>query len=260
VHIIAWRYIMDSINIADNQKNIIDLKPGEKIDVYVLVKSFDIKKTTAGKQYVDLNIVDKTGELNAKIWENAKENEDILKDNSIVKIRGEVLEWGGSLQLKVNKIRALLPTEDLKISELIPSAPLEPSQMLNEVIEYTNKITDLQIRILINNIIEKYKAKLIYFPAAKKNHHSYRGGLLYHILRMLRTGEKLSLVYDCINTDYIYAGVILHDICKILEMDSDEFGVVSDYTMEGKLLGHIIQGIKEIEIEGEKIGLGRRKV
>lgn len=77
---------MDSINIADNQKNIIDLKPGEKIDVYVLVKSFDIKKTTAGKQYVDLNIVDKTGELNAKIWENAKENEDILKDNSIVKI------------------------------------------------------------------------------------------------------------------------------------------------------------------------------
>ncbi len=250
---------MDSINIADNQKNIIDLKPGEKIDVYVLVKSFDIKKTTAGKQYVDLNIVDKTGELNAKIWENAKENEDILKDNSIVKIRGEVLEWGGSLKLKVNKIRALLPTEDLKISELIPSAPLEPSQMLNEVIEYTNKITDLQIRILINNIIEKYKAKLIYFPAAKKNHHSYRGGLLYHILRMLRTGEKLSLVYDCINTDYIYAGVILHDICKILEMDSDEFGVVSDYTMEGKLLGHIIQGIKEIEIEGEKIGLGREK-
>lgn len=250
---------MENINISENQKNIIDLKPGDKIDAFVLVKSFDLKKTTAGKQYVDLNLVDKTGEINAKIWENAKDNDEILKDNSIIKIRGEVLEWGGSLQLKVNKIRALLPTEDIKISELIPSAPLELSQMLDEVIGYANKIKDIQIRILINNIIDKYKTKLLYFPAAKKNHHSYRGGLLYHVLRMLRTGEKLSLVYDCLNTDYIYAGVILHDMCKILEMDSDEFGVVSDYTTEGKLLGHIIQGIKEIEIEGEKIGLDREK-
>ena len=250
---------MENINISENQKNIIDFKPGDKIDAFVLVKSYDLKKTTAGKQYVDLNLVDKSGEINAKIWENAKDNEEILKENSIIKIRGEVLEWGGSLQLKINKIRALLPNEDIKISELIPSAPIEPSQMLDEVIGYANKIKDIQIRILINNIIDKYKTKLLYFPAAKKNHHSYRGGLLYHILRMLRTGEKLSLVYDCINTDYIYAGVILHDICKILEMDSDEFGVVSDYTMEGKLLGHIIQGIKEIETEGEKIGLDREK-
>ena len=250
---------MENINICENQRCIIDLKPGDKIDVYVLVKSFDLKKTTAGKQYVDLSLVDKTGEINAKIWENAKENEDILKENSIIKIRGEVLEWGGSLQLKINKIRALLPTEDIKISELVPSAPLEPSAMLDEVIGYANKVKDIQIRTLLNNIIEKYKTKLLYFPAAKKNHHSYRGGLLFHVLRMLRTGEKISLVYDCINTDYIYAGVILHDMCKILEMDSDDFGIVSDYTMEGKLLGHIIQGIKEIEIEGEKIGLDREK-
>ncbi len=250
---------MDNHNNSENQKNIMDLKPSDKIDAFVLVKSFDVKKTTAGKQYVDLNLVDRTGEINAKIWENAKECEELLVDNSIVKIRGEVLEWGGSLQLKVNKIRALLPSEDIKISELIPAAPIEPSDMLDEILDFSNKIKDLQIRILINNVIDKYKTKLLYYPAAKKNHHSYRGGLLYHILRMLRTGEKLSLVYDSINTDYIYAGVILHDMCKIIEMDSDEFGVVSDYTVEGKLLGHIIQGIKEVEIEGSKIGLDREK-
>lgn len=85
------------------------------------------------------------------------------------------------------------------------------------------------------------------------------GGLLYHTLRMLLSGEKLGEVYNFLNMDYVYAGVILHDICKILEMDSDQYGVVSDYTMEGKLLGHIIQGIKEIEIEGEKIGIDREK-
>ncbi len=79
------------------------------------------------------------------------------------------------------------------------------------------------------------------------------------MLRMLQSGERLCQVYDFLKTDYVYSGVILHDICKILEMDSDEYGVVSDYTMEGKLLGHIIQGIKEIETEGEKIGLSREK-
>ncbi len=250
---------METINVLENQKNIIDLKTGDKIDAFVLVKSYDLKKTTAGKQYLDLNLVDKSAEINAKIWENAKENEEILKDNSIIKIRGEVLEWGGSLQLKLNKIRAPFGNEDIKISELVPSAPLDSSEMMDELISYANKIIDKQIRTLVGNIIDKYKSKLMYFPAAKKNHHSYRGGLLYHVLRMLRAGEKLSLVYDCIDTDYIYAGVILHDICKIKEMDSDELGVVSDYTMEGKLLGHIIQGIKEIENEGEKIGLDREK-
>lgn len=250
---------MENTNIFEKQKNIIDLKAGDKIDAFVLVKSCDLKKTTAGKQYIDLNLVDKTSEINAKIWENAKENEELIKGNSIVKIRGEVIEWAGSLQLKITKVRVPLDGEKIEISELTPSAPISDTQMLEELRSYIYKIEDSQIRTLVSNIVNKYEEKLLYFPAAKSNHHSYRSGLLYHITRMLRTGEKLAMVYDTINTDYIYAGVILHDICKIKEMDSNELGIVSEYTMEGKLLGHIIQGIKEIEIEGEKIALDKEK-
>lgn len=240
-------------------KNISELKAGEKTEGFYLIKSFEVRKTTAGKQYIDISLVDKTGEVNAKIWEYSKETEKIVIENSIVKIRGEVLEWSGSKQVKINKIRAKLPTENIKISELIPSAPIETSEMLDTVKSYVKKIKDVQIKLLVENIMNKYNNKLLYYPAAKKNHHSYLGGLLYHTLRMIQSGEKLGQVYDYLNMDYIYAGVLLHDICKILEMDSDEYGVVSDYTMEGKLLGHIIQGIKEIEIEGEKIGLNREK-
>lgn len=250
---------METINILENQKNIIDFKAGDKIDAFVLIKDFDLKKTSAGKQYLDLNIVDKTAEINAKIWENAKENEELINGNSIVKIRGEVIEWAGSLQLKINKIRLPLANENIEISELVPSAPISALQMMNELMGFIYKINDIEIRTLTINIINKYEKKLLYFPAAKSNHHSYRSGLLYHIMRMLRTAEKLAVVYDSINADYVYAGVILHDICKIQEMDSNELGIVSEYTMEGKLLGHIIQGIKEIEIEGEKIGLDKEK-
>lgn len=246
-------------NLASPQKKITELKAGEKIEAFYLIKSFDVKKTTAGKQYIDINLVDKSGEINAKIWEYSKETDSIVAESSIVKVRGEVLEWNGTKQLKINKVRAKLPTEMLKISELIPSAPVESSEMLGTIKMYAEKIKDEQIKLLVGNIIEKYNNKLLYYPAAKKNHHSYMGGLLYHTMRMLQSGEKLGQIYDFLNMDYIFAGVILHDICKILEMDSDEYGVVSDYTMEGKLLGHIIQGIKEIEMEGDKIGLDRGK-
>ena len=244
----------------DNSKMIEELKAGDKIDIFVLVKNYDVKETTVGKQYVDLTIVDKTGEINGKIWENAADNKEILDANGIIKVRGEVLEWNGSLQLKIFKIRGLTDKEDVKMSQLVPQAPIESVDMYDEILGFIDKIRDLQIRQLIRNIVEDKKEKLLFYPAAKKNHHSYRGGLLYHVLRMLRTGEAISTVYEDINTDYIFAGVIIHDICKIDEMDSDEFGVVSDYSMEGKLLGHIIQGIKYIELEGEKIGVDREKI
>lgn len=246
-------------SMTEINKNISELKAGEKADGFFLVKGFEVKKTTNGKQYIDIDLVDKTGEINAKIWEYSEEKEAIFTSSSIVKVRGEVLEWNGSKQLKVNKIRAKMSTDSIKISELIPSAPIEQEEMLNAVKSYSMKIKDDEIKLLVENIISKYYNKLYYYPAAKKNHHSYMGGLLYHTLRMLQSGEKLGQVYEFLKMDYVYAGVILHDICKILEMDSDEYGVVSDYTMEGKLLGHIIQGIKEIEIEGEKIGLSREK-
>lgn len=246
-------------NMIRAHKNISELKAGEKAEGFYLIKSFEIRKTTAGKQYVDINLVDKSGEVNAKIWDYNKDTGKLVAENSIVKIRGEVLEWNGSKQIKINKIRGKLDSDNIKIDELIPSAPLDSHQMFNTVKSFINKIKDTQIKLLINNIFEKYDTKLLYYPAAKKNHHSYMGGLLYHTLRMLQSGEKLGQVYDFLNMDYVYAGVLLHDICKIEEMESDEYGVVSDYTMEGKLLGHIIQGIKEIELEGEKIGLDREK-
>ncbi len=245
--------------MTNNNKNISELKAGDKTDGFYLIKNFEVKKTTNGKQYIDIDLVDKTGEINAKIWDYSKETESIVAENSIVKVRGEVLEWNGSKQLKINKIRGKLSEDSIKISELIPSAPIEPTEMLVKVKSYAKKIKDTEIKLLVENILEKYNNKLFYYPAAKKNHHSYMGGLLYHTLRMLQSGEKLGSVYEFLKMDYVYAGVLLHDICKIIEMDSDEYGVVSDYTMEGKLLGHIIQGIKEIEIEGEKIGLSREK-
>ena len=111
------------------------------------------------------------------------------------------------------------------------------------------------IKRLTEYIVSENKEKLLYYPAAKKNHHSIRSGLLYHILRMLKTGESLADIYEFVNRDLLYAGIILHDMAKIEEMDSNELGIVSEYTMEGQLLGHLIQGIKNISKVSEKLGV-----
>ena len=122
------------------------------------------------------------------------------------------------------------------------------------MLKYLEKIDNTDINIIAETILEAKKEKLMYYPAAKSNHHAIRGGLLYHTLTMLKLGEKLLEVYPQLNKDLLFGGIILHDIAKVEEMDANELGIVSDYNLEGKLLGHIIQGIKEINKIGEEVG------
>jgi 3'-5' exoribonuclease len=126
--------------------------------------------------------------------------------------------------------------------------------MYEEMLKYILKIENEDIRKIVETIIDEKGEKIMHYPAAKKNHHAVRSGLLYHTTTMLRAGEKLSEIYTFINTDLLYGGIILHDMAKVDEMDASELGIVSDYTVEGQLLGHIIEGIKRIELAAEKIG------
>ena len=132
--------------------------------------------------------------------------------------------------------------------------------MLAEIEEFINGMKDEEIQLLLTEIIDRNREKLMYYPAAKKNHHSFRGGLLYHVLTMLRLAKQICSIYDFLNTDLVYAGVILHDIAKIKEMNASELGIVDEYTLEGTLLGHITQGIKDIEVVGLELNIDRQKM
>ena len=134
----------------------------------------------------------------------------------------------------------------------MPTA-LKPEDMLGEILKYVIQIKNRDIKEIVSRALNEKKEKLIYYPAAMKNHHSIRSGLLYHIMTMLRLGERVCEVYTHLNKDLLYAGVILHDLEKIGEMDSNELGVVGSYTTEGMLLGHIVQGIKMIDRIGKQV-------
>lgn len=226
-------------------KTIRELEENDKADGFFLLKSIDKKTSSNGKEYFDLILSDSTGNVVGKIWESHKG--EGITPNKVVKVRGEVNIWKNTKQFKIHKIRETNESDGVSIDEFIQSAPIESDDMLEEIYNYVNNIKSIDIKKLLEILLEKKKEKLNYYPAAKENHHAIKGGLLYHILRMLRVGKKLTEIYTELDSDLVYAGIILHDLSKIEEMDSNELGVVSDYSMEGKLLGHIVQGVKEID-------------
>lgn len=236
-------------------KNISEFKKGDKIEGFYLIKSVDIKVTnnSSTNKYLDFNLGDTTGEINAKLWESNEEQQNMYKENMMVKVKGNVNEWRGKLQLKIDNIRVTVPEDGISISDYVPVAPYEPEKMYNEVLEYLSKIKNTDIQNIVTNILCENEEKLMHYPAAKSNHHSIRSGLLFHITTMLKAGDKLGEIYTFINTDLLYGGIILHDIAKIYEMNASELGIVSEYTTEGQLLGHITQGINLIERASKEV-------
>jgi len=241
--------------------NINEFQQGKKIEGFYLVKSVDCKTTNSNnKKYLDFTLADKTGEINGKLWEVSAEEEKRYSANTLIKVRGTVLSWQNSLQLKIERIRPSTEEDKLDVSEFVPTVPFPAEEMYNFIKGFVDNMKNTDIQKIVSTMIEEKKEKIMYYPAAKKNHHAVRSGLLYHVSTMLKAAEKLCEVYTNLNKDLLYAGVILHDLAKIEEMDSSQLGIVSDYTVEGTLLGHIIQGIKNLELVGQRLGVDKEVV
>jgi len=227
---------------------------------YYLLRSFEVKTGKTNKPYIDVTLEDKTGPINAKIWNTEGVDTDEFQDIIAVKVKGKVKEYNGTLQLNIEKMRPVSGKDTVELEDLIPSAPIRGEEMYASVLEYAKRITNGDLNKLVISILEKYKEKLLYYPAAKSNHHSIRGGLLYHIKRMLETGTALCRIYGNIDPDILFSGIILHDIAKIEEMNASELGIVTEYSKEGELLGHITLGINIVHEAGKELGIAPEAV
>lgn len=240
-------------------KKIVDLRPKDAVKSYYYIKEADVKTTTTNNKYMNFTLSDKTGDINAKLWDWDEENANRFKVGTIVKVQASVVEWQGQLQMKIDFIGNISPADDVKIEDYIPSAPYSAQSMYDYIINTATKIKDDDIRKIVLNIYEENKDKIMIAPAAKKNHHALRSGLLYHTATMLKSAHALSSVYTFLNTDLLFAGVMLHDIGKLFEMQVNDLGLVNEYSTEGIMLGHLVQGVayiagksKELAIDNEK--------
>ena len=222
---------------------------------YLFIKSQMTKTATNGSRYFNMVMNDVNfDEIDAKKWDVKPEDEAIYTNGKLVKIKGKVQEFNNRLQLIVSKMRLVDENDEVTIDDYIETVPVNIDEMIGYINDTIDDFTNSDIKTIASRIFNDQVGHLSYFPAAKKHHHAIKGGLLYHTYSMLRIGKSLAGIYPFINKDLLYAGVILHDIGKINEMVSDANGSVSDYTPEGKLLGHITQEIVDLEIVGSELG------
>jgi len=243
-------------------KYIANLKTNEEVTEYYLVKSSALKVGSNKKTYLDLLLCDKTGEISGKKWDVADEEAeglDRIKEGSIVKVRAVVTEWNNLKQLKISRIRMTGAEDNLDMIDFIKAAPEKPEDMFEYIFGKAQSFEDEELKSLCTMILEAKKSRLLYYPAASKNHHAELGGLLYHMKRMLMSAERLCEVYTILDKELLMAGVIIHDIEKLNEIESNELGISLGYSFEGKMLGHLVMGVRELDKIAEEMGMSRER-
>lgn len=223
-----------------------NLKVSDKVCDNFILKSVMLRKTRTGKDYLDIILKDKSGEIPAKLWNVLEEQKGMFKSGNVVHVDGEVDSFGSNPQIKIEHIEKT-KLSDNEMSELIETAPLDSKKMFEEIVLTIDNFRNNDVKLITKSLVDKYEYKFKTYPAAKSFHHAIKGGLLFHTYTMLENAKKLSATYTFLNTDLLFSGVILHDICKTEEMECNELGVVETYTKDGQLLGHIIQCICEID-------------
>lgn len=248
----------------DDMKKIFvrDIKEQSEIVDFFLIKSINVRVDSRKKEYLDMILSDKTGEISSKKWdlqEQEKSNYGLLKVGDIIKVKANVNIWQGNSQLRITKIRLSNEMDEIDKNDYIKAAPEDSNDMYEFIYSECENLQDSDFRKLTIKLLTDNRERLLYYPAAARNHHAEYGGLLYHMKRMLESGKKLCEIYKNLNKELVITGVVIHDMEKLNEIDADTNGIASGYSRDGKLLGHIPQGVKEIDKICERIGVPHEK-
>ena len=222
-------------------------------DGFLMIKSAEKKVSAKGMTYLDLMLCDKESEISAKLWDYKEEVQGMFEAGNIVKIRGTVAPYNGVDQLRIERIRKAVPTDEVNPADFVPSADVSGEEMLKELIGIAESFKDEEIKAVVLSIYNDYKEKLLYWPAAFRLHHAIRGGLLYHTLSIVRLAQAVCKVYPSVDADLLIAGAMLHDIAKTDEFVVNDSGTASGYSLEGNLIGHLAKGAMIIEKTAEKL-------
>ena len=228
------------------------------VDGFCLIKSLDKKTSSKGDTYLDMTLSDADGEINAKLWRYSAELHGEYTINELVKIRGIVSQYQGADQLKIEKIRHVVPEDGVNAGDFVKSADYSGEQMYNELYSIAESFKDEDLKKIVSAILDDNRLSLLYWPAAFKLHHAMRGGLLFHTLSIVRLAEGVCKVYPFVDRELLLSGAILHDIAKLSEFKVADTGVATGYSAEGNLLGHLAMGAMVIDKYAEKLNINKK--
>lgn len=224
-----------------------EISENANIEGVFLVKSMNRAETRTGSPYLSLTVMDATGEMAGRVWENADQLITACPTGGIVHLSGQAQSFKNVLQLKINNLTPV-PPEEIDIADFLPSAPGDINAMATELRKIAKDIDNQFLRELLlcffqnRRFMERFKKA----PAAKNMHHAYIGGLIEHTLAVARLAAATSQLYPTIDRSLLITGAMLHDIGKV-----EEFSVTAaapfDYTDPGRLMGHLVLGVEMIQ-------------
>jgi len=221
---------------------VVDLSDGQIVVSQFLVREKEIRTSArTGSSWLQLELVDRTGAISGKMWENFAALAPTFEREDVVQIRGRVKLFNGQKELTLEQIVPALE-RDYDLSDFLPHTKYDVEKMYADLCAAVVGVKNPWLRRLLTETVEDpaIAPRLKRAPAAMTMHHAFIGGLLEHIVSLVGLAAGVSAHYPELDADLLVAGVVLHDIGKIEEL---RYGRSIDYSTEGRLLGHIVIGI-----------------
>ena len=228
-------------------KLLADMVPGDRVEGFYILKEGAIKTSNSGKPFLSATVTDKSGSLDLKAWDYSGPVGAPTDAGKVVKIRADVTEYRGSIQLTASNIRMATQEDSYDVSALVPVAPIDRDETLEKVRSLIASMEDRDYRVLAETMLERHLETFRSIPAAKSVHHSFLSGLLMHTANMLSLADFLAGQYSqIIDRSLLLTGTLLHDFAKEKEFTFSQLGIVTDYSRKGQLLGHLVMGAQEV--------------
>lgn len=214
----------------------------QQVNTLFLVQFKDVRQKKTGDPYLSLVLSDKTGEIDAKMWDNVQGVLDAFAKDDFVRVKGETQLYQNRLQLTVHAI-ARVDDSEVDLADFLPASKRDPEEMWSELMGRVNAMKNCDLQSLLLAVLNDPVIGPAYrrAPAAKGIHHAWLGGLLEHVLSLAALAEFTAAHYADIDADLLLTGVVLHDIGKIRELSYERS---FSYSSDGQLLGHIVIALR----------------
>jgi 3'-5' exoribonuclease len=231
--------------MADKGFFIAQLPRDGVVTFLALAREKELKPKRNGGIYLHLVLADRTGELDAKVWDNPQDTAALFERDDIVKVRGSVELYNDRPQLVVQRIRRCEEGE-FQEADFCPASARDPEEMFAELLKFVESVANEQVRRLLQSVLNDPAVANAFkiAPAAMRLHHAFRGGLLEHSVSLCALTGALITRYPRLNRDWLIAGAVLHDVGKIEELGSSRR---LGYTTRGQLVGHVALGLEILE-------------
>ena len=228
-----------------------DIADGMHVRGEYLVNNLTQGVSNAGKKYLTIVLQDKTGTIDGKKWEIEDGDLEVFAPRHVVYVEGEANFFKNTLQLKILS-GTEVPASSVNLDNFVAPAPVAKDVLVKKLDGYLASLKDGELKTLVTAIIAKYRDRFLDWPAAVRNHHAFRSGVLYHSLSMADLAEQVAKLYPTLDRDMLISGCLLHDLGKCIELSGP---VATEYTLEGKLLGHINIMADIIREEATRLGI-----